>query len=294
MKKFFKFIYQKIPFKRELYSILKLILIPKPSVRKYLRFKSQFRIKVDANRSFYMYQNFYQKESEIFWNGISGYENQSLTIWKILSEDAHVIFDIGANSGIYSLLSKCVNRQAHVYAFEPVPKMLSALKKNDSLNGFEITSISSAVSNKDGTGIIYDLNDIKDSLTASLNKDFSPKNQIPIKTKIVRLDSFMRENKIDSVDLVKIDVETHEPEVLEGFLEGIRKSKPTILIEILNSVVASKVNDLIREFNYLIYRIDENKGIFRTESIEPATSLNYLLIQERVMGKFSNISDKIN
>ena len=42
------------------------------------------------------------------------------------------------------------------------------------------------------------------------------------------------DHKITKIDLLKIDVETHEPEVLEGYTKYIHLHKPTMLIEILN------------------------------------------------------------
>ncbi len=36
---------------------------------------------------------------------------------------------------------------------------------------------------------------------------------------------------------MKIDVETHEPEVMEGFAEYYLKFKPIILIEVLNDQI---------------------------------------------------------
>ena len=50
-----------------------------------------------------------------------------------------------------------------------------------------------------------------------------------------------------AVDLLKIDVETHEPAVLKGFLDLLRRDRPTLLIELLTDEVAAQVGDPRRD-----------------------------------------------
>ena len=70
-------------------------------------------------------------ENEIFWNGIdNGWEKVSLKIWQTLAKNSNVILDIGANSGIYSIVANCINPQANIHAFEPVERTSQLLLKN--------------------------------------------------------------------------------------------------------------------------------------------------------------------
>lgn len=47
----------------------------------------------------------------------------------------------------------------------------------------------------------------------------------------ISLDNFVRTNAIPKLDFIKLDVDGHEPEVLAGAWDSIRRFKPTILLE---------------------------------------------------------------
>ena len=98
-----------------------------------------------------------------------------------------------------------------------------------------------------------------------------------VEIETVTLNNFVKENNILRVDLMKIDVETHELEVLEGFSDYLNKFRPTMLIEILNNEIGAKVEKLIEGMGYLYFNIDENKGVHQTEHIIKSDYYNYLL-----------------
>ena len=54
------------------------------------------------------------------------WEKVSLQLWEELCKESEVIFDVGSNTGVYSLLAKSSNPKSKVYAFEPI-KRISAL-----------------------------------------------------------------------------------------------------------------------------------------------------------------------
>ena len=81
---------------------------------------------------------------------------------------------------------------------------------------------------------------------------------------------------------MKIDVETHEPQVMEGFVNNFAKFRPTLLIEILNNKVAEIIFDVVRKYDYLYFNIDENGSVRQTETIEKSDYYNYLLCNEEV------------
>ena len=75
---------------------------------------------------------------------------------------------------------------------------------------------------------------------------------------------------------MKIDVETHEPEVLEGFSLYLSSYKPTFLIEILNDEVGEKVQNLVKDLGYLYFYIDEEKGLIQVKKVKRYDNFNYL------------------
>jgi hypothetical protein len=71
----------------------------------------------------------------------------------------------------------------------------------------------------------------------------------------MKIDDFIVQNNIDSIDLMKIDVEMHEPEIIEGFKSHLEKFKPIIIIEVLETKVAEKLNTLFDLSEYLIFHL---------------------------------------
>src|SRR5688572_38179 len=119
IKKFLFNIYIHLPWNRYLFILLKKIYLPPYKLRKYLRFTGKFTMTLDnIHLSMLNFGN--TIENELFWRGAIGWEGRATKIWKALSEQSTTIFDIGANTGLYSLISALANPSAAVYAFEPV------------------------------------------------------------------------------------------------------------------------------------------------------------------------------
>ncbi len=292
MKKTLKTIYNIIPFKKSIFSVVKLLFKPKQSVYKHLHFKGVFGVKVDQKSSFKINHYGFEIENEIFWNGLySGWEKVSLKIWSELSEQSDVIFDIGANTGVYSLLAKTVNPKAKVYAFEPVKRVYEKLVENIELNNYNTVAVNKAVSDKTGVATIYD-KDTEHTYSVTINKDISPNKEDSISVEIdtIRLDEYIIKNKIKKIDLLKVDVETHEPEVLEGFGKFLKEFEPTFIIEILNDEIARKIENYISEIDYSYYVIDENSGIKKVSSLRKSDYFNFLICKPEIAASLNSIT----
>ena len=82
---------------------------------------------------------------------------------------------------------------------------------------------------------------------------------------------------------MKIDVETHEPEVLAGFRKILLRDKPSLLIEILNDEVAKRVEEQIKDVGYLYYNIDDvTWPPPRVATLTRSGHFNFLLCQPEV------------
>jgi len=268
-----------MPFKKQLFVVLRAIWSPKQSTYQHLHFKGVFTVKMKDKQSFKIRHYGYLIENEIFWAGIDhGWEKVSLGLWQKLCKESNVIFDVGANTGIYSLIAKGVNPNAHVHAFEPLERVYNRLQDNMTLNNFDVKCEQVAVSNEDGTATIYDTEG-EHALSVSLNahtRDADVK-LIPTEVNTITLAAYIRAQGITSIDLIKIDVETYEPQVLEGMGEFIKEFKPTMLVEILDPEIGRKVEEIVKDAGYLYFNIDENKGIRQEETIRKSDYYNYLL-----------------
>ncbi len=115
--------------------------------------------------------------------------------------------------------------------------------------------------------------------TSSLNKDINGgENVVETKITVERLDTFIEATGLKKIDLMKIDVETHEPQVLEGMGKYLQEFNPAILIEILDDEVGEKVESLVKNNGYVYFNIDEKAGTVRkVASITKSDYWNYLL-----------------
>jgi len=289
MKRILKNILNIIPFKKELFSLLKVLPIPE-SVFKHLYFKGIINVCFE-NYQFKINHYGYQLENELFWKGLTnGWEKVSMQLWIELSKSSSVILDIGANTGVYSLVSKSINNKAEVFAFEPVKRVFEKLDNNNKLNQFNIKLFEYALSNNDGEAIIYDM-PTDHVYSVAVNKNIADVDN-PIVTKIQtkKLSTFIKEQKITHIDLIKLDVETHEPEVLEGMEEYLQKFKSTWLIEILNDEVASKIQQLIKDMDYLYFDIDEVSNPKMVEKIKKSSYYNYLICSLEIAKKLKLVN----
>jgi len=96
---------------------------------------------------------------------------------------------------------------------------------------------------------------------------------------------------MDRVDLIKIDVETHEPEVLEGYATLLKKHRPNILIEILTDDVAARLSKLIDGLEYLYFNIDERGRIKPTVVLEKSDYYNFLFCSKATAVTLRLLSD---
>ena len=176
--------YQFVPLKRPLCLLLKMSGVPISKFYRDLKFEGPFRVNVDASNSFVMHHYGGTIENEAFWKGLfNSWENDTGWIWVQLCRACPMIFDVGANTGIYSLVAKTVNPRATVHAFEPSKHIYSKLVHNNSVNGYDIHCHQIAVSDFDGEQVFYDTDD-SNTTSASL----SPK-------KLKELQSLLQQEK---------------------------------------------------------------------------------------------------
>ncbi len=135
-----------------------------------------------------------------------------------------VILDIGANIGNHSVYWALESSTKRIYSFEPIKETFNILKKNVEINGLsnKIKIFNVGLSNQKINGSIsfFDHTNI-----GGTHVKQDPKGNLSLD----KLDNIKIEE--DVVDFIKIDVEGHELEVLQGAKETLLKYKPVIFIE---------------------------------------------------------------
>tara|TARA_B110000263_G_scaffold242812_1_gene248778 strand:+ start:599 stop:1522 length:924 start_codon:yes stop_codon:yes gene_type:complete len=267
LKKTVKLIFNLIPFKKYLFLLIKFIYTPSQNIYQHLVFKGIFKVFSGSN-SFKIYNTATIIENQLFWKGLDGFEPHSLKIWARLCKNADTIFDLGANSGVYSLVAKSENPNSRVYAFEPVERVFKVLEKNISINNYDVACFKKATSNIDGTGYFFDDDEpFTNSVVVNMDlqevaegRGVETNSLHKVETELITLDTFIKKNSIANIDLMKIDVETHEPEVFEGFQDNLKDFKPTLLVEIIRDHVASYLEEQLSNLGYIFFYINEPFG----------------------------------
>lgn len=283
MKSILTKLYKLIPFKKNVFEFVKLFWAPPHSVYKHLHFTGIIKIRVNENAFFNMQHDGTEIENDLFWRGLGGgWERISMQYWIELCRNAKVIVDIGANTGVYSLVAKAINPSAKIYAFEPLRQMFTKLIFNNDINRYDIICIEKAASDQNGKAIIYETG--RDHVNAaSLNAETRPYGNLNIETEIeaVTLDTFITTNNVDKIDLIKIDVECHEPNVMEGYKKYLSKHRPDFLIEVLTDEVGEKLEQVFDGLQYYYFNIDDKNGSIRkTDRIKKSDYFNYLVCTE--------------
>jgi FkbM family methyltransferase len=152
-------------------------------------------------------------------------EQELLYLDKIVPEGA-VTVDVGANCGLYTRRLARLSRQ--VYAFEPSHQMADLLRRTSASN-VRVHEI--ALSDQTGNAelfvpqvdqqLIYGLASLEPAVGAS------NKGVVSFNVPTARLDAILHQD----VAFVKIDVEGHELNVLNGAVELLEHSQPVFLVE---------------------------------------------------------------
>lgn len=211
--------------------------------------------------------------STIYWKGIYAYESATTRFFMKVLQSAGTVFDIGANTGIYALLAASDNPKRKVYAFEPVPKIFDRLKRNAGLNKLDNLQVyRCAVTNHEGEVKLY-MSPGPVPLESSILEGFR-NNAKPILVPAMTIDSFVTENKISRVDLLKIDTEATEHLVLEGAKAVLQRDEPMIICEVLWGRTERFLQSLLDNTNYQFFLITDG-GLIKKEKIEGDRTYKY-------------------
>jgi FkbM family methyltransferase len=231
-------------------------------------------------------------ETEFFRYGLyGGWEKCSLTIWAQLAKQSNCILDIGANTGIYSLIAFNNNPKAKIIAIEPVQLNYELLQQNISKNNYTIIAEKIALSDYDGEAKMFAMKDRLNYMTALNDNRYAIHPEMAINSEVIEITvdvkpyNFLKERyDLKNVDLIKIDVEGHELAVIKTLLPQIELSRPVILIEIISDETAQAINQLLKNFDYYFFSIDEETGsIKKVERLWNNDHQNFLICDEKTI-----------
>jgi FkbM family methyltransferase len=221
-------------------------------------------------------------DSQIYF---TGYYEVYETLWlqnRLLP--GQVFIDVGANIGYYSLIAaKAVGHHGKVICFEPLDRNYKCLKENLELNNFSnIITINKALSfQSDVLKLHFDPTE-KNAGMAQVNEGGS------FSIEAITLDHyFINQNALD-VHCIKIDIEGHEYEALQGMEATLRKFKPMLMIEFDDLVFQDRKNTIelswmfLIELGYAPHELDINGKLLRIEKMPAQRNKNYIFLEGKV------------
>jgi FkbM family methyltransferase len=201
----------------------------------------------------------------MYWRGWTFYEPEALPVFYALAKKAEVILDIGAHIGLYSLSASYANPRARIFAFEPLPSardlFLANIRHNHRSN---IEVVPCAVSDHHGPRPFYCPNSRAQGIPSisSLSRDFVSRAlsepELPsLQVEVTTIDRFCHQRGITDVGLAKLDIESLEPQAMEGMRGSIERAHPHLFVEILQgNGTSTALDSLARQFGYNVFALD--------------------------------------
>jgi FkbM family methyltransferase len=234
--------------------------IPAP-VWKRLPIAHNFDVILPNGKNF-IYQSTYGDAigRALFWKSLTAWETETTSTFFQLAQNAQVVLDIGANTGVYTLLAALANPNVQVIAFEPVPFIFNHLSHNIHINQLEgrCAARQEAVSNMMNTAQLHvPFGDLPSS-SSLLNEGFRGYAGYKITVPVVTIDSMC-----EHADLVKMDVEGFEPQVLDGMSRLLDTSKPNIIVECNPDGPYKEIQARLSKYGYRYYHLTRNGPVLQ-------------------------------
>ena len=184
-------------------------------------------------------------------------EPELLYLQSVLKKDS-VFIDIGANKGIYLYQAEKIITTGKIIGFEPNEKMVSFA--SHLFPNAKIYPL--AISSKKGISILNipkkgnNFQDTRASLEA-LGDDV-----MCVEINTITLDEWVKNEKLNRIDVVKIDVEGHEWNAIKGSENILKTIRPIFIIEIELRHATYPIETIftfIENCNYTVFYFDRKK-----------------------------------
>lgn len=201
------------------------------------------------------------------WFIYYGFKEKSRQRLLSLMQAGQTIFDIGTNVGNVTLeAAKAVGSSGKIHSFEPDAVNFERLQSNLKLNNFSnISANKLGLGDKPGQFTIANVSPGNKGMNRIIKEESADfkSSQIQVTT----IDKYVEEKNINTIDLIKIDVEGFEYNVLKGGTRSIEKFHPTFFIELddnnlkAQGISAQELIDLLASWGYGITHAETEEKI---------------------------------
>lgn len=156
------------------------------------------------------------------------YEKAETLFFQSACRDGMTFLDVGANLGYYTALAaRAIGPNGRVLAVEPDPDSFSYLEQTIAANAVgNVEAFPVAASDAPAMLPLFISTDNRGDNRLYASGEKRPQVEVEARP----LDALLRENKIETVDLIKIDVQGYEPKVIAGLRETIIASPNLTLL----------------------------------------------------------------
>jgi FkbM family methyltransferase len=158
------------------------------------------------------------------------------------------IIDVGANIGVFSMYA-AFHGAKRIYAFEPNKESFETLLMNIRENGLEdiIIPINKAVSEKDGDYLLIP------KASSPYNKSFSntaDKSEEMDRIETISLPTFIKQNNIEKIDLLKMDCEGAEFGIIPNMPSETWSKIDKYKLEFHNLKRKKEITDILTKYGF--------------------------------------------
>lgn len=196
-----------------------------------------------------------------------------------------VYYDIGSNTGLFSIDAAMHIKDLTIYAFEPQPTLAECIRRSVAANGLgNIVCLEMLLGSENGVGSLY--------LTShSIHASMAPREKQfrELEREMWTIDTLIGDGRIKGPDVIKIDVEGAELLVLNGAAKALRDHAPSIVFEAdqnmdrMNVTARSLFDTLRAAADYTFYVIEAD-GRLAAVSDNPGHG-NFLALSPRHHGR---------
>jgi FkbM family methyltransferase len=206
--------------------------------------------------------------------------------------------DVGANQGFFTILaSQRLGKKDGVFAFEPSPREFARLKRNIWLNRCaNVTLENIAISSREGVTEFYMCLGNQGSFSSIRPQaaDVTARRKL-IQVPVTTLDIYVRKKSIESIDLIKVDVEGGELEVLKGADDIMNYSNRTLwMCEIEDGRMqqwgykARDVFDFLNDCRYSWYSVTADGNLMPLSLVEQSNN-NFVAVPNEKVSDFIEV-----
>jgi FkbM family methyltransferase len=196
-----------------------------------LQFPQHYRVRV--GRRFFRYEASPgdRVSAPLYWTGLASWEAETFSAFVPLATASRGFIDVGAYTGVFTLVAATANPELSAVSFEPNPQRFHTLVRNLERNGLtgRCKPLPVALGSSSGRARLFV--PAHDDSMASLDPDTDVGDGTRVEVEVAAPDSVIPPEL--SVDLIKIDVEGREEDVLLALEPRLTRDRPALICEFL-------------------------------------------------------------